>query len=303
MNLHQNILTYCIFAPVAALIASHAIACDPQTDECVEVGKWEFSLSVGAGVRTNPVENASDIPLVLVPEISYSGERFFVQNLDLGVYLWESETQQINLLATPGYDDVYFHRWSPNNFFLDSARVMTSGSKNTESENLPVIEADDKEFINPSFTSVSERNLRDRHMAGLGGIEYNLSLNSVELQLQYLSDFTGVHHGEEARISLAKHWVSGRHHLIASAGAVWQSSEVVNYYYGLTPAEADERGPYATEDAISALVRFDWNYELTQRWDLRLLASYRQLPDEISASPLITDNKVITVFIGGVYHF
>ena len=54
-------------------------------------------------------------------------------------------------------------------------------------------------------------------------------------------------------------------------------------------------------------VRMDANSKpqpyLTERWDLRVLTSYRILPDEISASPLINDNKVITVFVGGVYHF
>lgn len=287
----------------AALISGGALACDPKMEDCVEVGKWQLSLGIGAGVRTNPVEDAADIPLFLLPEVSYSGERFFIQNLDIGLFLWESESQQLNLLASPGYDDVYFHRWSPNNFFLDSSRLMTSGTPKEEGEPLPVIDPDDKALVDPSFTNLSERNLRDRHMAGLAGIEYNLMINNLDLQVQYLSDFTGVHYGEEARVSLASHWVQGRHRLTAALGAVWQSSEVINYYYGLTPAEADERGPYATGSAVSGLLRVDWNYELTSSWDLRLLASYRQLPNEISASPLINDNKVITVFIGGVYHF
>ena len=71
----------------------------------------------------------------------------------------------------------------------------------------------------------------------------------------------------------------------------------------VTEAEADMRGAYHTDAAITPVARLDWNYQLTERWDLRFLANYRQLPDEISASPLINDNKVITVFIGGVYHF
>ena len=86
-------------------------------------------------------------------------------------------------------------------------------------------------------------------------------------------------------------------------GAIWQSDEVMNYYYGVTSAEADERGVYEADAAISTIARLDWNYQLTERWDLRLLASYRRLPNEISDSPLINDNKVITVFVGGVYHF
>lgn len=288
---------------VSVVLAGSAFACEPETEDCVEVGKWELSLGIGAGVRTNPLEATPDIPLVLIPQVNYNGERFFIQNLDFGVILWENDTHQLNLLATPSYDQVYFHRWNPGNFFLDSNALVSSGNKGSDGEGLPVIDTGDKELIGPSFNDLSQRNLRNRRMAGMAGFEYSVTAGSVDLQLQYVSDFTGVHEGDEARVSIAKHWVNGRHHLIGSLGAVWQSSEVVNYYYGITRPEADARGPYATDAALSAIARFDWNYELTERWDLRLLASYRQLPDEISASPLINDNKVITVFIGGVYHF
>jgi outer membrane protein len=288
---------------VSTLFAGGVFACTPETEDCVEVGKWELSLGVGAGVRTNPLEATPDIPLFLIPEVNYNGERFFIQNLDFGFILWENATQQFNVFATPSYDQVYFHRWSPGNFFLDSNALVSSGNKGGDSEGLPVIDIGDKELVGPSFNDLRQRNLRNRRMAGLAGFEYSLSTDYVDLQLQYVSDFTDIHQGDEARITLAKHWVNGRHHIIGSLGAIWQSSEVVNYYYGITPAEADASGTYNADAALSAVARFDWNYQLTERWDLRLLGSYRQLPDEISASPLINDNKVITVFIGGVYHF
>lgn len=287
-----------------AMLAGGALACEPNTEDCVEIGKWQFSLGIGAGVRTNPLEATPDIPLFLIPEVSYNGERFFIQNLDFGYILWENGTQQLNLLATPSYDQVYFHRWSPSNFFLDANGFATTGKSGNEEENIPVIDlGGDKELIAPSFEDVKARQLRDRHMAGLGGFEYNLTTALVDLQLQYLTDFTGVHSGDEVRVALAKYWASGRHQISTSIGAIWQSSEVVNYYYGVTKPEADLRGTYSADAALTPVARVEWNYQLTERWDLRFLANYRQLPDEISASPLINDNKVITVFIGGVYHF
>jgi MipA family protein len=287
--------------------ARQSVVCWVPLCRFVEVGKWDISLGIGAGVRTNPVEDGEDIPLVLIPQVHYNGERFFIQNLDMGMFLWESESQQLNILLTPSYDQVYFDRWSPANFFTDSNPLVSSGvDKNGSGENfgpdLPEIEGGN-ELVSPGFKDMSTRVLRNRRTAGFAGVEYSFSLESVEVQLQYLSEFTGLHHGDEARVTVAKHWGAGRHHIITSLGAVWQSSEVVNYYYGLTPAEADARGPYVADAAVSALMRLDWNYKLTERWDLRLLASYRQLPDDISASPLINDNKVITVFVGGVYHF
>ena len=304
MTLFPNLFRTLIAALAAALLAGSALACDPATEDCVEIGKWQFSLGVGAGVRTNPVEDSSDIPLFLLPEVSYNGERFFIDNLDFGAILWENEYQQLNLLATPSYDQVYFHRWSPSNFFINVNSFATVAKEGDEKEELPVIDSDNNSgLIAPTFNDAQALDPRDRHTAGMGGLEYFLYTPLVDVQLVYLSDFTAVHYGEEARISLGKYWASGRHHVSTSVGAIWQSSEIINYYYGVTPPEADERGPYTTDAAWTPLVSVDWNYQLTERWDVRFLANYRQLPDEIAASPLINDNKVITVFIGGVYHF
>jgi len=304
MTLLQMLYRTLIAASAVTLFAGSALACTPETAGCIEIGKWELSLGIGAGVRTNPVENSPDIPLVLIPEVNYNGKHFFIQNLDFGAILWQSETQQLNLLATPSYDQVYFHRWSPSNFFINTNAFASAGKTVSDEDNIPVLDADgNKELIAPQINELQERDLRNRRTAGLGGFEYNLTTDVIDFQVQYLRDFTGIHHGDEARIALAKHWATGRHHIIGSLGAIWQNSEVVNYYYGVTPVEADARGEYSTDAALSSEARLDWNYQLTERWDLRLLARYRQLPDEIAASPLINDNKVITFFIGGVYHF
>jgi outer membrane protein len=293
-------------AGASLLVASQLNACEADArNDCVELGKWELSLGIGAGVRTNPLVGTADIPLVLVPQINYNGERFFIQNLDFGVILWQNDSQQLNLLATPSYDQVFFHRWSPGNFFIDGSIFSSIDRDGSRGKN-NLIENDgigETEFAGPEFLPLAAAKPRDRHMAGLAGIEYSLNTGLVDLQVQYLTDFTQIHSGEELRIALSKHWQQGKHQWVASAGASWQSSEVVNYYYGVTPEEADIRGPYSTSSAISLLLRLDWNYQLTERWDLRMLTSYRMLPDEISASPLINENKIITVFIGGVYHF
>lgn len=289
---------------IAAMTAAGSLACEAGAADCVEVGRWDVSVGVGLGVRTNPVEGGDNFPLVLIPQVNYNGERFFLQNLDFGWILVESETQQLNLLATPSYDQVFFDRWNPANFFTDTNAFFTAGAREsgTKSNLLPQIEVD-TELVTPAFDNAPRRELRNRRTAGLAGIEYQFSLAALDIQLQYLREFTGLHHGDELRLSIARHWVSGRHHVIGSLGAVWQSSDVVNYYYGVTPAEADARGTYTAGSGVSGIARIDWNYELTERWDLRLLTSYRQLPDEISASPLVDEDKVITVFVGGVYHF
>lgn len=292
-----------------ALRAQAGTDCDPSDHtSCVEVGSWQFSIGVGAGVRTNPLVDAEDIPLVLIPQLSYQGERFFIENLDIGFIAAESNNQQLNLLITPSYDQVFFHRWDAGNFFISSNGLGTSGSGGEfvkeDDEELPVIDQDPTGGVTgPEFSQRSWRDLDDRHMAGLAGVEYNLTFNELELQLQYLQDVTKVHDGDEARMVIAKPWSRGKQRMLVSLGLNWQSQAVIQYYYGVSEEEADSNNRYTATDGISQIIRVDWNYKLTDSWDLRVLASVRHLPDAISASPLVNDNKVITAFVGGVYHF
>jgi outer membrane protein len=281
-------------------------ACDPSQDECVELGRWQLSLGVGVGLRTNPLEDADDIPLVLLPMVNYNGERFFIQNLDFGAILLEAENHQLNLLLTPGYDQVFFNRWDPLNFVVDNSGFATAGDGRGKEEEieLPVIDTSVSGSNNfGDRDQVNWRDLSERHLAGLAGLEYTWSTSVVDLQLHWLKDVTKVHEGEEGRIALAKFWNSDRHRYGVSVGAVWQSEEIINYYFGVKPDEADVENQYETGSGVSTLVRFDWNYKLSKRWDLRALVSYRHFPPEISSSPLIKNNNVVTAFVGGVYHF
>jgi hypothetical protein len=80
MTLFLHLYRAAAAAVIPALFVGSAFACEPEIEDCVEIGKWELSLGVGAGIRTNPLEATPDIPLFLIPEVNYNGERFFIQN-------------------------------------------------------------------------------------------------------------------------------------------------------------------------------------------------------------------------------
>src|SRR5215469_9686120 len=102
-------------APVGSALASD---CSGPSEECVPEGGWNFSVSLGAGVRTNPVVHESDIPLVVIPQVSYYGKHFFLDNLDGGVTLLDTDSVTLSLIASPGYDRVFFYRTDPQNIFV-----------------------------------------------------------------------------------------------------------------------------------------------------------------------------------------
>src|ERR1700722_13160255 len=92
--------------------------CKEPSGECVPVGGWNFSISLGAGVRTDPVVHESDIPLVVIPQFSYYGEHFFIDDLDAGVTFVDNDTTTLSLVASPGYDRVFFYRSDLQNLFV-----------------------------------------------------------------------------------------------------------------------------------------------------------------------------------------
>lgn len=107
-------------------VISPALSAQEDCLDCVEIGSWRVNVGMGVGMRSNPLHAGDDTPLILLPEVSYYGERFFLENLEMGFTLFENERHQLNVLATPGYDQMYFNRWDPFNF--SDAGGFTAGS-------------------------------------------------------------------------------------------------------------------------------------------------------------------------------
>ncbi len=270
----------CLFTFCSSVIA--------QSPPPSEKSNWQLSIALGAGVRTNPVMDNGNIPLIVLPQVSYQGERFFIQNLDFGYSVFEDDDQQINLLLTPSYDQVFFRDSGINNFI--ETEGFASSTKST-----PTVEL--------VSHAIDKGRLHDRRMAGLAGIEYSQIWSGLDFQLQILREITNYYDGNEIRIAISKGIRMGKNDVKLTLGANWQDAATLNYFYGLTETEALGNSPYHADEGVTRLLRLDWNYDIDERWSLRFFASYRHLSHSISVSPLVTSNNVITAFAGGVYHF
>lgn len=301
---HRFVLAAAGLMASASLLASD---CDPAQRGCVEQGTWQFSVALGLGARSNPLADGDTIALPLLPRLSYVGERFFLDNLDMGVSLWDDNRHRVNLLITPGYDQLFFQRWNPLNIITNGAtgfsperdKGMDAEHANNDNSSQQI----DNELLGPEAVLQSKARQHKRRMSGLAGLEYQYQLGSWWLQAQWLSEITGLYDGEERRVLLGHDWQWQRQQLSAALGAIWQDEKTINYYYG-TPFEYDgTRSRYTAKAGVSPQVRIDWRYRVNSQWDLTAWASYRHLADSISDSPLVNERGVTSLFIGGVYHF
>jgi MipA family protein len=273
------------------LVASAAFAgseCTASTDECVAVGTWSFSVALGGGVRTNPVVHGRDIPLVLVPQFSYYGKRFFIDNLDPGVTLFDGESNTLSLVASPGYDRVFFYRSDLQNFFAFSPMSFTggNGATNRPTPVLQEVPATSHSLPQPA-----------RKVTYLAGPEWTFKHGKLTGQVDFLHEITGHTHGEELRAALGMPFGSllGGD-LNARAGITWKSASTVNYYYGYP-------GLYQAGWALNPFIKLGYSRPLSRKWKLDAFLHEERLGSAISDSPIVDRHYVTTAFIGATYIF
>src|SRR5258708_38694626 len=119
--MRKSLFAYVLAATTAASAASASSVRDCATDsqDWVVVGKWNVGLALGAGVRPNPLVHGQDLPLVVVPQISYYGKGFYIDNLDVGITAVDGESNPLSLIASPGYDRLFFYRSDLQNIFVN----------------------------------------------------------------------------------------------------------------------------------------------------------------------------------------
>lgn len=241
--------------------------------DCVAIGEWKLSLSVGAGMRSNPVLGQEDVPFLVVPKFSYYGKRFFLDSYDAGYTLLDRAHHQFNaILITPGFEQAFFSDWE-----LTNRDIGDAGSTHS---------------------------LHKRRTAALSGFEYTYIHPLFDWQTQLLQDVTGVHSGQKIRSALTLPWVKNKHAWEFSAGATWQSHKLVNYYYGVRDNEVNNTNlAYDAPATTSAYIKAEWETRFNKHWGMRAVTSYKWLGSGVTNSPIVIDDSVFTFYAAGVYHF
>jgi len=252
-------------------------SCNAPSKDCVAIDHWNFNISLGAGVRTDPVVHEAAIPLVVIPQFSYYGKRVFIEDLDLGFTLTESDTSTLSLIATPGYDRVFFDRSDPQNIFVGGipGGIPASAGGPATGESVPG---------------------GPRHWTYLAGPEWTFETHGITGQLDLLHEITAQNHGNEVRAALGVPLIESTGSLSANVGLTWKSSAIVSYYYGVP-------GVYEGSWALNPFVKFGYSRPLSGKWRLTAFVHYEHLGNAIADSPIVNARYVLTVFAGATYAF
>lgn len=316
------------FALLVSFKTMAASPCDPEEPECVPIGKWDFSLSLGYGSRSNPVISNDSVPIVLLPGVSYYGERFFWDNDFIGYTLNDSPTHMFNVIGTISYDQVFFNRWGVGNFFIESgfsnssisgdfsgisfngdggeSKYDDNAGRNLYASNFPnrINPLTEEEQALREAEVIDLDELHDRDVSGLLGLEYLYLNGNWSVAFQLLQDVSSVNDGKQARISGSYGFMSGRSLWNFTGGLEWKDSKTLDYYYGIREDEVDNpENAYHVRGDASYYVKADWEYRFNENWSWMAVVHQRWLGSDIQDSPLIEESTVTTVFTGGVYHF
>ncbi|KZN59246.1 hypothetical protein N473_03560 [Pseudoalteromonas luteoviolacea CPMOR-1] len=305
--------------------------CSENNEQCAEIGRWDFSIAIGAGVATNPVRGGDNVPLVILPYINYYGDKFFFDNTTAGYTFIEQKQFDVSLITQLNTEQAYFERFHPSNILVknsftsessnpiitpepDESNPPTSqpGSDGVDSDgDSGVTDGDnDKQEQEPNepAESISLDTISKRDWALDGGILAHWYFeNSAKLTLSLLHDVTNTYQGYHGHIDysfIIPIQTDNPSRLKVKLGAEYKDKHLVDYYYGISLKDSQSQHHlYQGKATVNPYVGIAFNYKLNSNWQLKFSARHTWLGTGIKNSPLVDQSSSSNIFIGGLYEF
>lgn len=122
--------------------------------------------------------------------------------------------------------------------------------------------------------------------------------------LKVMGDALGVHDGYEISASYQYPLQFERWTIVPSIAANWPSDELVEYFYGVTLAEATaDRPAYNGKSVLNVSAGLNLLYQLTDNWEVIGGGEVTRLGDGITDSPIINREHEVIAYTAIVYRF
>lgn len=267
-------------ALVLLAVSSLCFAAEGAGDEpaAKEESRWRLGIGLGYGLRSNPLVQSDDIPIVVDIDIAWFGERFFFDNGDIGVTLVDNEFLTASVIGRANSDRVFFGKTDTRFVTVDLA-------------GMPLAEA-------------VELTIPDRDYAVELGLELLAGGRWGDLQLAAFHDVSSTHGGYELYVDYGRGWRNQRWYFEPSFGLSYKSDGLNDYYWGVSPDESTVAlPPYQAGSGVNMHARLFLSYQIDRRWAFALVGEFERLNDEAAASPIVADRDVLGYFAGFGYRF
>ena len=256
-RLHIPTMFACILFAIAPAVAGEG---GDEDEEGPAPGRW--SLGVVGVFSTSPYKSYDNTILPL-PMISYEGERFFVKNLEAGMYLWKNDNHELSI----------------------GARYFGLSFKPGDTDDVRL------------------KQLDKRYSTVMAKAAYAYSLPyGMQIEASVSQDVLGQHNGLVGETSFRAPLLMREQFMVfAEVGAKWSSKKVNDYYYGVSRKEAVRSGlpQYKAKGGVTPVAGIQAMYTINHKWSAMAGAQVEILNSKIKDSPMV-DKSVITSVMAGV---
>lgn len=324
-------LNQCVLL-LAVLLASWTLAAPVRGSQagcdstyCFASSDLDISLGLGYGKRTNPLHLSDDRTLILLPDVAWYGDSFYLDNTEVG-YQWIQESSfALETFFTLNKSNRDFQDDHASSFNLDGSPIFNAVEEELTAGESPVIsgDPDDGENSPDSGGDVTrqQQNIRlspdhvaDRDFAIDFGVRAHWYQGDNEWTAAVFHDSSDTYKGARAKLQYRNMLEVQQWKFVTSVSLEWKSADLLDYYYGID--ERDLKDDYLNNDDFEAQdfyydagsgwfsrIGITANRKITDNWRWLMHVSYNHLPDAIVDSPLVDKDYTITTFAGVTYRF
>ncbi len=254
--------------------------------QVIEDSSWQFGVAYGFGERTNPLVGSKDDRIPIIIHLTYDNDNFFFDNGDLGYYLTEGKSWELNVLAGLNSERHYFTYL--NRMELNIASDPNEPPGSSDSYHQVMIDPPKRD------TTVD------------GGFELLVDSELGDFQLQLLTDISQKHKGQELWLGYNYTLKLNDWKLEPGIALIFKSKNWTNYFYGVNSNEVvvdpnDQsvlRPFYFADESFNQQIRIKLSYQLSKNWYVISLLEKELLDSNIKSSPIVKDNSIDTFFLG-----
>ena len=274
-----------VFTTMLLCVASFFTLAEEEGQDHQQM-QWQFSATVGYGRYGSLLFDGRDTNLYVLPRWSLYYKRFYLENLDLGFNLVETEHFSLDLSGKQSFDALSVRHSAAEDGLLKSIAL--------NDVKLPI----------PWNIKVEDVvNFQRRHLSYLAGMTFYARAHDLELRSEWHSDVSGVHNGSEWNTLVRYQYQTQSFNLAPSLGIRRLDHRFANYYFGL--------GYQDTSDLLRVMpgplwlpsVRLDASLNLSS--NLSFAASLRRefYPVEVLQSLFIGSRQHDIWFLGLMYQW